>query len=570
MTPIKTEVLGKLLEASQYDSEETKFLMEGFTLGFDIGYRGPMKRQDEADNIPLRIGTKTELWNKIMKEVKIGRYAGPFKKLPFKYYVQSPIGLVPKDGGKKTRLIFHLSYDFAKPTDKDFEEKRSINYHTPKELCTVKYQDMDYALRAILKFLHKAEENEPIYIAKSDLTSAFHLEPIKVGQRCLLVMKAYDPETNEIWYFVDKCLPFGASISCKNFQRFSNALKHLAEWRNGPEDIVTNYLDDFLFLALLMEQCNWKDQNFLDLCEEIGCPVSMEKTEWATDMIVFLGLLLNGRSRSISIPQDKIQKARNMINLMLASKKTTIKNIQKLTGTLNFLNKAVVPGCTFMRMMYQKLKVKDKFGRNLKDYHHVNITGDFQDDCRVWKFFLDNITMQQICCPFIDVNAFQSATTLMFYTDTSLNPKLGYGAVFGKRWLYGQWDERFIIEEKPSIEFLELFALCAGILTWSWNRELKNTRIIIFCDNEAVMHMVNNLTTSCKQCMKLIRLLVLDGLQNNRRVFVKYVKSKDNYLADSLSRLDLMRFWRNAPKHMLTYPDRISDKLWPLQKIWFN
>ena len=37
-----------------------------------------------------------------MKEVKEGRYAGPFKDNPYKYYIQSPIGLVPKDNGKNT------------------------------------------------------------------------------------------------------------------------------------------------------------------------------------------------------------------------------------------------------------------------------------------------------------------------------------------------------------------------------------------------------------------------------------------------------------------------------------
>ena len=41
-----------------------------------------------------------------MKEVKKHRFAGPFEVPPTKYYVQSPLGLVPKSGGQKTRLIF--------------------------------------------------------------------------------------------------------------------------------------------------------------------------------------------------------------------------------------------------------------------------------------------------------------------------------------------------------------------------------------------------------------------------------------------------------------------------------
>ena len=50
---------------------------------------------------------------------------------------------MPKDNGKKTRLIFYLSYDFD-------EEMRSVNHFTPKEKCTVKYQDLDYAVQTCL------------------------------------------------------------------------------------------------------------------------------------------------------------------------------------------------------------------------------------------------------------------------------------------------------------------------------------------------------------------------------------------------------------------------------------
>ena len=49
-----------------------------------------------------------------MKEVQLKRFAGPYTKphLPLENVVQSPLGLVPK-AGNKTRLIFHLSYNFV-------------------------------------------------------------------------------------------------------------------------------------------------------------------------------------------------------------------------------------------------------------------------------------------------------------------------------------------------------------------------------------------------------------------------------------------------------------------------
>ena len=57
-----------------------------------------------------------------MKEVKAECYAGPFKEPPFKSYIQSPVGLVPKDNGKDTWLIFHLSYP---------KKGHSVNSATP-------------------------------------------------------------------------------------------------------------------------------------------------------------------------------------------------------------------------------------------------------------------------------------------------------------------------------------------------------------------------------------------------------------------------------------------------------
>ena len=45
-----------------------------------------------APNLKLTVGNETILWNKVMKEVKAKRYAGPFTE----DFIQSPIGLVPK------------------------------------------------------------------------------------------------------------------------------------------------------------------------------------------------------------------------------------------------------------------------------------------------------------------------------------------------------------------------------------------------------------------------------------------------------------------------------------------
>ena len=84
VTPVNVGKLVELLKQSNYDEMKIRRLEKGFSEGFDIGYEGPVLRQSESSNIPLRVGSKTELWNKIMKEVKNKRVAGPFDVIPFK------------------------------------------------------------------------------------------------------------------------------------------------------------------------------------------------------------------------------------------------------------------------------------------------------------------------------------------------------------------------------------------------------------------------------------------------------------------------------------------------------
>ena len=167
----------------------------------------------------------------------------------------------------------------------------------------------------------------------------------------------------------------------------------------------------------------------------------------------------------------------------------------------------------------------------------------------------------------LDFDITLNADDLFFYSDASASKRLEFGCVFENSWIFGRWGRNFIEQYEPSIEYLELFGLVAGILTWQDHPKLNNKRVILYCDNQAVVSMVNNLTSSCPNCMHLIRILVLNCMVHNRRVFVRWVLTKSNGLADSLSRIDLMRFRRLGPQ-MNKYPDKIHADIWPISKVW--
>ena len=128
--------LKQLLNETGYDKHKAQYLLDGFENGFDIGYRGKADVKLTAPNLKLKgPEEKLVLWNKVMKEVKVKRYAGPYEIIPFDYYIQLPIGLVLKDNGRDTRRIFHLSYPRGRGL--------SLNQNTLAHMCYVTYPDFN-------------------------------------------------------------------------------------------------------------------------------------------------------------------------------------------------------------------------------------------------------------------------------------------------------------------------------------------------------------------------------------------------------------------------------------------
>ena len=203
----------------------------------------------------------------------------------------------------------------------------------------------------------------------------------------------------------------------------------------------------------------------------------------------------------------------------------------------------------------------------MKHYHHVKLDAELILDCEVWLTFLKNAHLRGLCRPFDDLCCAKDSRTLNFYTDASKAVSKGFGCVFNNQWAFGMWEPGYINDCNPSIEYLELLALCIAIFIWQ--DEFKNMKVIIFCDNEAVVHMVNNTSAKCRNCMYLIRLLVINNLICNRVILVRHFRSED-ILADSLSRCDFRRFWANAPRSMEWDPRGLPSELWPASKKWIK
>ena len=355
------------------------------------------------------------------------------------------------------------------------------------------------------------------FVSKSDMTSAFRNLGVLWSQWRWLVMKAESPLDGKTYYFIDKYLPFGASISCALFQAFSDAIAHIMRVKSGKDNV--NYLDDFLFVALLRAFCNAQIDLFLAICKRINFPVSIDKTFYGSTQQIFLGFLIDTVAELIMIPEAKILKGRTLIENALRKRKLSVKQCQQICGFLNFLGRAIVPGRAFTRRLYA---FADTSNTKLRPHHHVRLTQEMKDDLHMWRKFLWHPSV--FARGFIDFSTTLQAEKISMFSDALRNVELGYGGICENSWMYGQWEPSFIETYKPSIAYLELYALVAIVLNWI--HRFKNKRIILYCDNQSVVQIVNNTSSSCKNCMVLVRLLVLKCLTENVRVFATYIESK--------------------------------------------
>ena len=151
---------------------------------------------------------------------------------------------------------------------------------------------------------------------------------------------------------------------------------------------IIHLLDNFLIIAKSQSLCQDQLHLFLDLCSYLGIPMAPEKTCGPATTLSFSGIELDSLSFEARLPLDKIDKCLGLIASFLTCKKVTLKEIQSLTGMLNFACSVVVPGRAFLRRLID-LTVGVQ-----SPHHYVRINRDVKADLKLWQSFFDRLQWQ--------------------------------------------------------------------------------------------------------------------------------------------------------------------------------
>jgi hypothetical protein len=325
--------------------------------------------------------------DKIYREIKLGRIAGPFHFLPFPTLRISPISVIPKRSSSEYRLIHNLS----------FPEHGLVNDFIDKECCFV-------------KMIHK--------LGKCDIKSAFRLFRLSPCDFNLMGFKF------ENQYFFDKFLPMGAFISCSLFEKCSTALHWFVQQESNNDNIL-HYLDDFLFGGKAeTKQCCNTLKVVQESCKIWGVPLADDKTVEPTEVLVLLGIELDTINMVMRLPQEIVSEIKEQIISCLNSHKIILRELQSLIALWNFACQVIVPGRTFSRRLI------DATCKLSKPHHKTRVTVGMKEDLKVWLTFLSNYNGTIVI-----LDKFWSSNAILeLFTDSAGGTGKGFGIYFNGMW----------------------------------------------------------------------------------------------------------------------------------------
>ncbi|MCP3933190.1 MAG: hypothetical protein GY705_29320 [Bacteroidetes bacterium] len=457
----------------------------------------------------------------IKKELKEQRIAGPFLYPPPGLII-SPLGAVPKKEVGKIRIIHNLSHP----------KHDSVNSNIPYEYCTVEYELIDVCNNLVAKL------GKGTLMAKGDLCSAFRLLRV-----CLSDLKFLGFVWKNLIYF-DKMLPMGASVSCSQFEKLSCAIQWILINIFKVEN-MSHILDDFLFFGKAStDECKKSLQSFLLLAESIGLKVKPEKTVWPSTRVEMHGILFDSEKMIMTLPDDKVQKAKSLLDNLLKKRKAQLVQIQQLHGVLNFACRAVAPGRTFLRRISNLMKGAS----NPK--HYIRINKEARKDFQAWIYFLDKFNATPILPPI----AWTADVKWKLFSDASGR---GFASVFGHKWFMGKFPEFWI---PKSIAIKELTPIYLSFLIWI--NFFKNVKICFLVDNLSVVHILRSKTSKDPILMSMVRKMVVVAMLNNVMFSAVHIPGKHNVVADLISRFQTSKVRRVAP-WLDEEPTKIPSTLLP-------
>ena len=373
---------------------------------------------------------------------------------------------------------------------------------------------------------------EGSFMSVIDIKAAYRAVPIREAHRKFQGF-SWVINGKKCW-FVDNRLCFGLRLGPKYFNLVSNFVHDVLVSVYNLK--IVNYLDDFITIADTFQECSEARDTVVKLLRFLGFHVAYEKLVSPSQIVTYLGIIIDSTRMELRLPEGKLVKLVKQLDCLENKNRVSKKDLESLGGLLSHCSHIIRGGKIFCKNVYKLYK--ELISRNLR---YIRLTPRVKDDLRWWRKFCRyfNGSMKMI----------ENVYEFPMVSDSSFK---GFAVYLNEDWAAGVWsDDDFIgvvspcqhIVSKPLLErfesdninVLELWPIVVGLRRWA--PYLKNRSLIVFTDNTQVMFMLLNGGSVNECCCNWIREIFWLTAIYNIDLIPKYINTKSNLVADTLSRV---------------------------------
>lgn len=291
-----------------------------------------------------------------------------------------------------------------------------------------------------------------------------------------------------------------------------------------------------------------------------GIDEAFDKACPPAQCMVFLGVLFNSLTMTMSITKERLHEIRLLIQYWISLKEVTLNDIQKLLGKLNFVGSCVRSSRIFVNRILNWLR--ECYAAKKNKGHKFIIPVDVQKDLLWWDKFLPLYNGISL----IDYGEWSSPDKI-FSTDCCLT---GFGGLCEDEFFHGIFPE-FILRKNLSITCLEMLTVMVAIKLWC--HKLVKKKINIFCDNLAVCIVLNTGKAKNEFLQQCLREISFVASVHEFQLMASHLSSSENRLSDDLSRMHLNprhrdSFFSLLPQAVEFKDAIITDELFQFTHDW--
>ena len=348
------------------------------------------------------------------------------------------------------------------------------------------------------------------WLVKLDLKDAYLTVPLHSSHRNFLAFRW----RGQLWRF--RTLPFGLSSAQYTFTKLMKPVVAILR-KLGFRLIL--YLDDMLVMAQTQEEIKKGLTTALILLTALGFVVNMKKSViHPTQEIEFLGFVLNTRSMSISLPQQKLKSLRQAATQLRNQGRGSIRQLAQLLGMMVAAHPAILPAPLFYRHLERAKSMALQEGRMYESVIEVNPM--MKEDLDWWIHQMSSHNGRPLQVPQWD---------LIIETDAS---RMGWGACCRSVRTGGPWTPQ---EKQEHINLLELLAVFLAVKSFATNQ--RSIKILLRVDNITAIAFLNRMGGTASWALSNLATDIWKWcLERDILLHAEHLPGKENVRADWESR----------------------------------